>query len=59
MLITVKTTIGFKMPEEYELHQIFAETNDLSKWAKHEFTTGTYYTNTDTYYSREEKDGSD
>ena len=46
MTITVKTTIGFKLPEEYEQYKTFIETNNLSDWSEHGFSSGTFYAKT-------------
>lgn len=32
MYITIATTIGFKVPEEYTLAEAFAKSHDLSEW---------------------------
>ena len=32
MMITTSTTIGFKLPDEYEEMQEFLRTNDMSEW---------------------------
>lgn len=44
MLITTITTIGFKLPEEYEQMQNFILNNDMREWRKDEDTNFTYFT---------------
>lgn len=44
MLITTITTIGFKLPEEYEQMQNFILNNDMNEWHKDEDTNYTCYT---------------
>lgn len=47
MLITNVTTVGFKMPDEYEAEQNFHLSNDMSAWEKHEDSQYIYYVKTE------------
>jgi len=47
MLITNVTTVGFKMPDEYEAEQNFRLSNDMRAWEKHEDSQYVYYIKTD------------
>jgi hypothetical protein len=47
MFITTVTTIGFKLPEEYERMQRFILESDMNEWRKNEDTSEyTYFTKT-------------
>ena len=46
MLITTITTIGFKLPEEYEQMQNFILNNDMREWRKDEDTNYVCFTKT-------------
>lgn len=47
MLITNVTTVGFKMPDEYEAEKNFRLNNDMRAWEKHEDSQYVYYIKTD------------
>lgn len=47
MEIVTKTTIGFIMPEEYELHKSFVDSNNMRDWERQEFQKVVIYTKTD------------
>lgn len=47
MLITNVTTVGFKMPDEYEAEQNFRINNDMDKWERAEDSQYVYYRKTD------------
>ena len=55
MFITVETTVetrvSFKLPQEYDLWEKWAEDNNesLSKWRMQKTTTGITYVNVDWY----------
>ena len=49
MYLTVRTTITYKLPDEYEARNNFIETQDMSKWTVHEGSTGVTYVHEDRY----------
>ena len=49
MIVTIKTTVGFKPIDEFEEHKKFIEENDISKWRKDESTVLITYTKTDVF----------
>lgn len=52
MIITIKTVISFKMPEEHEEEETFRETTDISDgWVKTEDSAWTSYTKEQTVRS--------
>ena len=55
MLIKVVTDISFKMPDEYEVEQMFIKTNDMSEWIKHESTCYVMYRNIKNYMNISKK----
>ena len=56
MEIVVKTTIGFKLPEDYDLHKIFVDSVDLREWTRHSTTALMYYTKTNHNMIQTEKE---
>ena len=49
MIVSVKTTISFQLPEENDLAEFFQADNDLSKWHMDLCTAGVTFTRSDTY----------
>ena len=47
MLIQVVTTMGFHLPDDYELEQNFCLNNDMTQWQKYEDTQYNYYIKTE------------
>ena len=59
MMITNKTIIGFKIPDEYEEEKAFVRLNDMNEWVESVGSNWVSYTKESTYYSKMKENDND
>ena len=59
MMITNKTVIGFKVPDDYKEEQAFISFNDMSEWVQNATSGWVYYTKQNTYFSKMKENDND
>ena len=55
MVITTKTIVSFRVPDDYKQEKIFVETNDMSEWVQHNTSSWVSYSQQRTYAVEEQK----